>query len=136
LKRVIAGFDHVAITVADLDATCRFFSDVLDAVVEETYTVEGRVVVKRVRIGGAVFNIHQQGNGIGLVARHPTPGSADICLRWEGAVEDAEAHLETRNVAVVEGPVARTTAENRPSASVYFRDLDGNLIELMAGLDE
>lgn len=128
----VAGFDHVAITVADLDATCRFYADALDAVVEETYTVEGRVVVKRVRIGGAVFNIHQQGNGIELVARHPTPGSADICLRWVGSVEEVKALLESRDVAIVEGPVPRATAENRPGASVYFLDPDGNLIELMA----
>ena len=129
---VVAGFDHVAITAADLDATCRFYADALDAVVEETYTVEGRVVVKRVRIGGAVFNIHQQGNGIELVARRPTPGSADICLRWTGSVEEAKALLESRKVTIVEGPVPRTTAGNAPGASVYFLDPDGNLIELMA----
>lgn len=131
---MIAGFDHIAITVADLDATCRFYGDVLGAVVEETYAVEGRVAVKRVRIGGALFNIHQQGNGIALVAERPTPGSADICLRWEGTIESAKAHLERNKVAITEGPVPRTNAENKPSASVYFHDLDGNLIELMAAV--
>lgn len=129
---MIAGFDHIAITVADLDATCRFYADVLDAVVEETYTVEGRVVVKRVRIGAAVFNVHQHGNGIELVARCPTPGSADICLRWEGSSDAAKHHLESRNVAIAEGPSPRTTSDGKAGSSVYFLDPDGNLIELMA----
>lgn len=130
---MIAGFDHVAITVADLDATCRFYGDALDAAVEEAYTVDGKVVVKRVRIGGAVFNIHQQHNGIELVPRRPTPGSADVCLRWQGSIEAAKNHLESRNVAIIEGPVPRTTSSGTAGSSVYFLDPDGNLIELMAG---
>ena len=32
----------------------------------------------------------------------------------------------------LEGPTARRTADGLPSRSVYFRDPDGNLLELMA----
>ncbi len=39
------------------------------------------------------------------------------------------AHLEARGVAIEEGPGPRTGAEG-PMTSVYFRDPDGNLIEL------
>jgi hypothetical protein len=42
------------------------------------------------------------------------------------------AHLEGKGVEVVAGPVRRTTADGRPSMSVYFRDGDGNLLELMS----
>ena len=129
---MIRGIDHVAITVADLDATCAFYEQVLGAQVEEAYEIGGRIAVKRVAFGQAVLNIHQQGNGVDLVARQPTPGSVDICFRWDGSTDGAKALLESRGVTVIEGPVARTSADGIPGRSVYFRDPDGNLVELLA----
>lgn len=129
---MIRGIDHVAITVADLDAACAFYGHVLGAKIEEEYEIGGRIAVKRVAFGQAILNIHQQGNGVDLVARQPLPGSTDICFRWSGGIEAAKAQLESRGVAVIEGPVARTSADGLPGSSVYFRDLDGNLVELLA----
>ena len=129
---MISGFDHVAITVADLDASIHFYEKVLGAEVEETYAIAGRVIVKRVKIGGAMFNIHQQGNGVDLVARLPTPGSEDLCFRWAGTVGEAQARLEDNGVEVIEGPAPRVSSAGRPAQSVYFRDPDGNLLELLA----
>lgn len=129
---MIRGIDHVAITVADLDATCRFYERALGARIEETYEVDGRVVVRRVAVGDAVLNIHQQGNGIALVARHPLPGSADLCFRWAGPITEARRLLESEEVAIVEGPVPRQSADGLPATSIYFHDPDGNLIELLA----
>ena len=129
---MIQGIDHVAITVADLDAACDFYSRVLGAVVEEEYEINGRIAVKRVAFGQAILNVHQQGNGVDLVARQPLPGSTDICFRWQGGIEAAKAMLDSRGIDVIEGPVARTSADGKPAVSVYFRDLDGNLVELLA----
>jgi catechol 2,3-dioxygenase-like lactoylglutathione lyase family enzyme len=129
---MIRGIDHVAITVADLDATCRFYERVLGARIEESYEVDGRIIVRRVALGRAILNVHQQGNGVKLVARHPTPGSTDICFRWEGTVAEAQQRLESCGVAVVEGPASRTSADGQPASSVYFHDPDGNLVELLA----
>jgi catechol 2,3-dioxygenase-like lactoylglutathione lyase family enzyme len=129
---MIRGIDHVAITVSDLDATCRFYADVLGATVEEAYEIGGRIAVKRVAFGKAILNIHQQGNGVDLVARLPTPGSTDICFRWDGNAEEARTMLEARGVELVEGPVPRVSADGRAGSSVYFRDPDGNLVELLA----
>lgn len=129
---MIRGIDHVAITVADLDAACAFYARVLGASVEEEYEIGGRIAVKRVAFGQAILNIHQQGNGVDLVARQPMPGSVDICFRWQGDIAVAQVQLESRGVTVIEGPVARTTADGISAYSVYFRDPDGNLIELMA----
>ena len=128
---MIRGIDHVAITVADLDAICAFYERVLGARVEETYEIGGRIAVKRVAFGQAILNIHQQGNGVDLVARQPTPGSVDICFRWHGGIDAARALLESRGVTVIEGPVARTSADGITGSSVYFRDPDGNLVELL-----
>jgi catechol 2,3-dioxygenase-like lactoylglutathione lyase family enzyme len=85
-----------------------------------------------VAIGQAILNIHQQGNGVDLVARQPLPGSTDICFRWVGDIDAAKTMLESRGVVVIEGPVARTSADGKPGSSVYFRDLDGNLVELLS----
>lgn len=129
---MIQGIDHVAVTVADLDAACDFYVRVLGARVEEEYEIGERIAVKRVAFGQAILNVHQQGNGVDLVARQPLPGSTDICFRWSGNIDAAKAMLESKGVAVIEGPVARTSADGLAAQSVYFRDLDGNLMELLA----
>ena len=36
------------------------------------------------------------------------------------------------DVEVIEGPVPRPAADGRPGQSVYFRDPDGNLLELLS----
>jgi catechol 2,3-dioxygenase-like lactoylglutathione lyase family enzyme len=130
-KPMIQGIDHVAITVADLDVACAFYERVLGARVEESYEVDGKLIVRRIALGGAILNVHQQGNGVDLVARHPLPGSTDICFRWNGPVETAQRLLEMNAIEIVDGPSPRTTADGKPGSSVYFRDPDGNLVELM-----
>jgi catechol 2,3-dioxygenase-like lactoylglutathione lyase family enzyme len=44
-------------------------------------------------------------------------------------LDDVIRHLETCRVTVIEGPVAKTGATG-PIRSVYFRDPDGNLVEV------
>jgi catechol 2,3-dioxygenase-like lactoylglutathione lyase family enzyme len=60
-----------------------------------------------------------------------TPGSADICFRADGRMDDILASLAQAAVPVVEGPVPRPAATAAPGASVYVRDPDGNLVELL-----
>ena len=132
MSGAIAGIDHVAITAADLEATCAFYDRLFGAKTVVNHAPDGRPLVRQLQIGGAVLSVHQAGNGLDLVARAPTIGAGDICFRWSGTVEDAVQHLTAKNVAIVEGPAPRRTNEGRPSKSVYFRDPDGNLIELMA----
>ena len=40
--------------------------------------------------------------------------------------------LKEDGVAVIEGPVPRPAADGTTGASVYFRDPDGNLLELLS----
>jgi catechol 2,3-dioxygenase-like lactoylglutathione lyase family enzyme len=79
-----------------------------------------------------VLSIHQAGNGLGLVAKRPTIGGADFCWRWDGKIDSALALLTEHGIDVIDGPSPRRTADGLPSDSVYFRDPDGNLLELMA----
>ncbi|HTX05993.1 MAG TPA: VOC family protein [Steroidobacteraceae bacterium] len=128
----ILGIDHIAITVSDLEAACRFYDRLFAAQTHVNYAPQGKPLVRQIALGGALLSVHQAGNGIELAARNPAIGSADICFRWEGGIASAVALLHERGIEIIEGPVPRRTAGGLPSKSVYFRDLDANLIELMA----
>jgi catechol 2,3-dioxygenase-like lactoylglutathione lyase family enzyme len=131
----ITELDHVAITVADVDATFAFYEQLFGARRGMEYALDGKVLVREMLIGRAKLNVHQAGNGVALVARHPTPGSVDVCFRWDQPIETVLALLARHDVAVADGPSPRTFSDGRPSTSVYFRDPDGNLIELMAAVE-
>jgi catechol 2,3-dioxygenase-like lactoylglutathione lyase family enzyme len=79
------------------------------------------------------LNIH----GLGVdasdnVARVPVqPGNSDLCFVWPGGIDEAVAHLECHGVEVETGPVSRLGAGGE-GTSVYFRDPDGGLLELIS----
>lgn len=128
----VLGIDHVAITVKDLEATCAFYDKLFGAKTHQEHVRDGKVLVRQITVGGALLSVHQAGNDVHLVARHPTIGAGDICLRWGGTVESAAALLREHGIEMIAGPSPRVTADGLPSHSVYFRDPDDNLLELMA----
>lgn len=127
----IAGIDHVAITVSDVDQACQFYIEVLGGEQLFDYVVDGKRLVRGIRAGGAMLSVHQSGNGVELVARKPTVGAFDMCFRWNGPIESAEKHLTDRGIKIIEGPVTRFSNDGTPAQSVYFHDLDGNLLEFL-----
>ncbi|MDH4146074.1 MAG: VOC family protein [Acidimicrobiia bacterium] len=129
----VRGFDHLAITVADVEATVEFYGRVLGA--EALYLDrfrEGRFPIVSLVVGANRINVHPSPPRAGLVANLPTPGSVDLCFRWDGGVDDAAAWLRGLDVEIVEGPDFRLAADGSKGASVYFRDPDGNLLELLS----
>jgi catechol 2,3-dioxygenase-like lactoylglutathione lyase family enzyme len=128
----VTGIDHVAIAAADLEASCHFYRTLFGARQLAECEPNGKVAVRQIALGGAVLSVHQAGNGLDLVARRPTVGAADICQRWSGSIESAASLLHECGIEIIEGPTPRRTADGLPSQSVYFRDPDGNLLELMA----
>jgi catechol 2,3-dioxygenase-like lactoylglutathione lyase family enzyme len=121
--------DHVAITVADMDVTTEFYARLFGAEVLRDH----KPIVRALRLGGGVqLSIHQYGNGVDLVAARPTPGSVDICFRIAAPIAVAVRHLGEHGIEIIDGPSPRTDNQGRPAQSVYFRDPDGNLVELMA----
>ena len=120
----IAGLDHLVLTVADIDRTCSFYERVLG--MQTTIFGEGR---RALSFGGQKINLHQSAREIAPCAAHPTPGSADLCFLTATPVHDVVAHLGRVGVPVEIGPVKRTGARG-PLLSVYFRDPDGNLLEV------
>ncbi len=118
------SLDHVVLTVSDIEATLAFYSEVLG--MEIVGFAGGR---KALIYGGQKINLHQQGKEFEPKAHRPTPGSADLCFLISIPLTEVCAHLARCQVAVEEGPVQRTGARGAIE-SIYFRDPDGNLIEV------
>ncbi|GFO66336.1 VOC family protein [Geomonas paludis] len=121
---MIDRIDHIVFTVKDVAVTCAFYERVLGMRVE-TFG-EGR---KALCFGAQKINLHQFGNEFEPKAKAPAPGCQDICLISSIAIAEVEKHLLSCGVAIEEGPIKRTGATG-PINSIYFRDPDGNLIEI------
>jgi catechol 2,3-dioxygenase-like lactoylglutathione lyase family enzyme len=129
----IAHIDHVALTVSDLESMIAYFERVLGARrTRPPYRVGDAVAIQQLTVGDAMLSLHRLNNGVSLVAASANIGSLDICLRWNAPIAAALDHLREQQVEVIEGPVARRSADGQPAQSVYFRDPDGNLIELLS----
>jgi catechol 2,3-dioxygenase-like lactoylglutathione lyase family enzyme len=120
----IERIDHIVLTVADIAATCEFYARVLG--MEIVTFGGGRTALA---FGRQKINLHRKGHEFEPKAACPTPGSADLCLIASTPLAEVVDHLRRCNVAISEGPVARTGATG-PIESVYFRDPDANLIEV------
>ncbi|WFU02192.1 VOC family protein [Rhizobium sp. CB3171] len=120
----IDHLDHLVLTVASIEESCAFYARVLGMGIE-TFG-EGR---KALTFGNQKINLHRAGHEFEPKADRPTPGSADLCFISKTSLEDIIAHLGAEGVAIEEGPVRRTGATG-PILSIYFRDPDGNLIEV------
>lgn len=116
--------DHLVLTVRDMEKTCAFYSRVLG--MQVVTFAEGR---KALRFGNQKINLHQQGKEIDPKAEVPTPGSADLCFLTSLPLEEVMTHLQSQKVSVLLGPVERTGATTS-LVSLYFRDPDGNLLEV------
>ena len=117
--------DHFVLTVADIDATCAFYTRVLGMEVQ-TF---GPLKRKALHFGRQKINLHQRGKEFEPKAAHPLPGSADLCFVAAVPLETVMAHLQACGVTIELGPVDRTGATGT-LRSVYIRDPDRNLIEI------
>ena len=128
----VRGLDHLAITVDDVERTVAFYGRVLGAqpLFLDLWRA-GRIPVVLLQVGASRLSVHSAKSPAAPHARVPLPGSADFCFRWDGPIETAIAHLRDRDVEIVLGPVPRPAADGLAGQSVYFRDPDGNLLELL-----
>lgn len=124
----VTALDHLVLTVADIPATLHFYSGTLGMRSAAFEVADGS---KRwaLFLGQSKINLHQQGREWEPKARAPTPGSADLCFLSETPIETWQSHLQSLEVVIEEGPVARSGATG-PITSIYIRDPDGNLIEI------
>jgi catechol 2,3-dioxygenase-like lactoylglutathione lyase family enzyme len=126
----IEVLDHLVLTVADIGRTRDFYERVLG--MDPVVFGEGRHALA---FGAQKINLHEAGREFEPKAAAPIPGSADLCFLTDSSVAEVVEHLEANSVEIIEGPVRRTGATG-PIMSVYFRDPDGNLLEVSGRLGE
>ena len=120
--------DHVVIHVSDWERSNAFYRDVLGAELVE----RGGGPARHYRFGDRQLNVHGPGTKPHPVAlNEPGPGAADLCFEWTGSIGEAMQHLAGHGLEPIEGPSERYGARGAGS-SVYFRDPDGSLIELIS----
>jgi catechol 2,3-dioxygenase-like lactoylglutathione lyase family enzyme len=119
--------DHSVIHVSERRRSNSFYRDVLAA--ELIGDSDG---VAMYRFGEQQLNVHGPGLVPEPVARLPVqPGGSDLCFVWPGPINDAIDHLRAHRLEVELGPVRRHGARGE-GTSVYFRDPDGALLELIS----
>lgn len=120
----IDHLDHLVLTVADIDRTCAFYTQVLG--MERVAFQGGRIAL---RFGRQKINLHQVGRERELRAQHAAAGSGDLCFITAVPVEEVVRHIEACGEKVLVPPSQRSGATG-PIRSVYLRDPDGNLVEI------
>lgn len=120
----IDRIDHIVITAHDVERTLDFYAKVMG--MEPITFAGGR---RGLAFGRQKINLHQAGREFEPKALKPVPGSIDLCFITETPLAEVVTHLESHGVAIAQGPVEKAGALG-PMMSVYFRDPDGNLIEV------
>ena len=128
-RLAIDAIDHIVLTVRDVDATRRFYVEML-GMREETFG-DGRVAL---HFGTQKINLHVVGAERNPHAAAATPGSTDLCLLTRSPIEGVLHELKAHDLPVEQGPVKRAGASGE-LLSVYVRDPDGNLIEIANQLE-
>lgn len=129
----IIGFDHIVLCVADVGRSIAFYEGILGMEAREE------------RPGK--WSLHFGPNKISLqdaasapeIARDTVPGSGNFCIVTDEPVERFAKELQDLGIHILAGPAMREGATGK-LLSIYFRDLDGNLVEvsnrLIPGADE
>ena len=125
------AFDHLIVVAADVERTVAFYARVLDA---ETRDLEewrrGSAEYPVLHFGPWKINVHPVAGELHPRAAKPDPGSVDLCLTTKAKIEAVTEMLSQLGVPIEHGPVAQDGARGR-GQSVYFRDPDRNLLEII-----
>ena len=117
------ALDHIVLCVRDVAATRRFYEDLLGM-----ETREERPGKYSLHFGVQKISL-QDAATAPSIARDTVPGSGNFCLLTDLPMDEILAALRHAGVAIADGPGERAGATG-PILSIYFHDLDGNLIEV------
>ncbi len=120
----LVRLDHWVLPVTDLERSARFYTRVLG--MDLRVDARGRYAL---HFGRHRIDLRPHPDVTLPQARRTEPGATDLCLLTDQPLPRFIAHLMNEGVAVEEGPVQREGAEG-VLLSVYFRDPDGNLLEV------
>jgi catechol 2,3-dioxygenase-like lactoylglutathione lyase family enzyme len=120
--------DHLVLTVADIEATTQFYERTL-GFTRETFRGPDGQQRFALKFGRQKINLQDRSTVTPTKAQRPTFGAGDFCLIAAAPLDEVLAHVRAQGVAIEAGPVARQGAVGK-LRSIYFRDLDGNLVEV------
>jgi len=124
---MIDHIDHIVLTTRDKAACIRFYTEVLGMQLTSFRTpTEERFAFS---FGQQKINVHEWGKEFTPRAHVAAPGTQDLCFIASIPLDEVISRLRKHNVAILEGPVAKTGATG-PIRSVYVRDPDLNLVEI------
>nr|WP_256127822.1 VOC family protein [Arthrobacter sp. SDTb3-6] len=121
--------DHVVITCKDLLESRDFYGERLGMRIIEL--ADGRV---EAHFGRSKVNLQPAGQTYGPVTNQGLHWNLNICLVSSQRIDTVEEILTGAGILIEDGPVERLGASGKMQ-SVYFRDPDGNLIEISSYID-
>ncbi|MET0598384.1 MAG: VOC family protein [Mesorhizobium sp.] len=117
------AIDHIVLCVKDVAASRRFYERVLNMEPREE-----RPGKWSLHFGSSKISL-QDAVRAPTIARDTVPGSGNFCLLTDTPIEVVIMHLERQGIEIVDGPGERAGAMG-DILSIYFRDPDGNLVEI------
>ncbi len=120
----VARIDHIALVVSDVARSCEFYCQVL-GMTKVNYKSDQVAL----NFGDQQIKLYQLGCEQATHAETLIQGSADLCFITTTPLIQAMSTLNHHQVPLIDGPVARDGALG-PIQSLYFKDPDGNLIEV------
>ena len=120
----VEQIDHFVITVSNTDRTITFYERVLG--MSAISFGDNR---KALRFGTQKINIHQVAQEVQPNALNAATGTADLCFISKLSIKEIQNHLQSEQIDIEYGPIEQSGAVGIMD-SVYFRDPDGNLIEV------
>jgi len=126
---MIKHLDHLVLTTRNIDKCVYFYRDILGMKLETFFGGNSKVERKAIKFGKQKINLHVYGKEFEPKAKHPTPGSLDLCFILEIPLDKFIKLLNKKKIKILEGPFKRTGATST-LRSIYVRDPDQNLIEI------
>ena len=120
-KPMIERFDHIVLTVADLEPSIAFYTQVLQ--MQEHSFGQGR---KALCFGRQKINLQVAGQE---PRNKAATGAGDLCLITTWTPQAVLTYLQAECIDLLEGPVIKSGTLG-PIISIYFNDPDTNLIEV------
>jgi catechol 2,3-dioxygenase-like lactoylglutathione lyase family enzyme len=120
--------DHLVLTVSDIERTLEFYERAL-GFERETFRGPDGQARYALRFGQQKINLQDGATVTPTKAAAPTLGAGDFCLIAAVPLSGVIERLRAAGIPIEAGPVPRRGALG-PLSSVYFRDPDGNLVEV------
>ncbi|MBV1876952.1 MAG: VOC family protein [Pseudomonadales bacterium] len=130
----VTGFDHIALPTGKPKQLIEFYGALGFKVPDVSVLDDLPMPVFEIRFGTQKINVHLPAlwQSKKFTLRGPTavPGCSDLCFVWDGTEDELRRRLTVAQADILVGPVKMRGAQG-PSASIYTRDPDGNLVEFM-----